>query len=417
MLTYKIVLPILFVDIAIIDITIVMKWFRLEKVRVLISGVLMNFIAFVDILVGMAYLDNRLPEGPFLDWANMQMPLHLMFPCVLFIHGMGILSYEISSHYKRITRSAIQNALNELDSGLMYVTKRGRIALINRKMESLACDMMGKYPRNGNAFWDTVSVLDRNEKCKRIDFTRWPSFVFENGEVWSFQRVLLDDSNRTYYEILAKDVTLLYAKRRDVEEEMNKLKNLQGELSKVLRSISEAGNEEELLNYKIRIHDQLGNAILRTRKTLRDKTFEDENVEEILHVWDNTVKGFEQNIAESEGMESSGLDEVYAQAKALGIDFRIDGKFPERSPVCVRAVREAMYNSIRHAYANAITVESYRAGDGYHIRIYDDGQVNVTSITEGGGLKSLRKEIEDAGGSMVIGIWDGVEINIFYPTD
>lgn len=184
----------------------------------------------------------------------------------------------------------------------------------------------------------------------------------------------------------------------------------------MLTSISEAGNDEELLHYKMRIHDQLGNAILRTRTYLRDPNLTKQYVEEILFVWENTIKAFEENLYEAKPSEEGSFAEVLKQAEAFGLELTIKGRFPTGNALAVRAVREAMYNSIRHAYANHMMVDSYKAGDGYHIRISDDGIVKDENITEGGGLTSLRKAIEEAGGSMTVGIWEGLELSLFIPS-
>jgi signal transduction histidine kinase len=61
-----------------------------------------------------------------------------------------------------------------------------------------------------------------------------------------------------------------------------------------------------------------------------------------------------------------------------------------------------MYNSIRHAYADNIKVNTLERPDSYHIQISDDGKKKVDSIKEGGGLSSLRKAIEERNGELKI---------------
>jgi len=415
MLTYEVTLTLLFVGIAILDATIVMRWFRNRNLLSLMLGVFVNLFSFIETAIGLSVMDGYVFEGMVGAWVKKPLFLHILYPIMLIVYSMGILVYEIGYQRRKINRSSIQHAINELDCGLMYVVPEGTITLMNRCMERLAIEMFDDYPYNGNEFWTNIISLNYNSQCRRIDFSQWPAFLFTNGEVWSFQKQLINDDDRSYMEIIAKNMTDLYKKRKDAENEINKLKALQEKLSRVLKNISEAGNEEELLNYKIRIHDQLGNAIVRTRKTLRDGDYCQENVEGILNVWENTVKAFEQNALEATALDQGSMEEVYEQAKSLGIKLEVKGKFPANIPVCVRTVREAMYNSVRHAFANEVIVESYLAGDGYHIKISDDGTAEIDNIKEGGGLSSLRQAIEEEGGELLITGVHGLVLNVFWP--
>lgn len=415
MLTYEVTLTLTFIGVAILDATIALRWFRSRNVLSLILGVLVNLFSFLDAAIGLAVFDGYVFEGRIAVWVAKPLFLHILYPIMLIVYSVGVLAYEVGYHRRKINRSSIQTAINELDCGLMYSVPKGTITLMNRCMERLAMEMFDEYPYDGNEFWTNIISLNYNSQCRRIDFTQWPAFLFTNGEVWSFQKQLINDNDRSYMEIIAKNMTDLYKKRKDAENETNKLKTLQDKLSRVLKNISEAGNEEELLNYKIRIHDQLGNAIVRTRKTLRDGDYGKENVEGILNVWENTVRAFEQNALEATALEQGSMEEVYEQAGSLGIRLEVRGKFPENIPVCVRAVREAMYNSVRHAFANEVIVESYLAGDGYHIKIYDDGNIHIDKIKEGGGLSSLRQAIEEEGGELSISIEEGIVLDIFWP--
>lgn len=415
MLTYEVTLILLFVSLAPLDATITMRWFRNRNVPDLLLGIVLNAISFAEATFCLATLNGYVFYGAIGAWVSQPLFLHILYPVFIIVYSAGALVYETGYHYRKINLSSIQTAINELDCGLMYSIPKGTITLMNRCMERLAILMFDEYPSDGNEFWIKIISLDSNFACKRIDFTQWPAFLFENGEVWNFQKQTIDDDDRHYIEIIAKNMTDLYMKRKDAENETNKLKALQDRLSKVLKNISEAGNEEELLNYKIRIHDQLGNAIVRTRKTLRDEDYSSDNVEGILNVWENTVKAFEHNALEATSLNQGSLDEVYDQAESLGVELVIVGKFPGNNPICVRAVREAMYNSVRHAFANKVTVESYLAGDGYHITIYDDGNSKIERVKEGGGLSSLRQALEEEGGALTVSGGNGVVLNIFWP--
>ncbi len=313
-----------------------------------------------------------------------------------------------------LNKDSVIEAVNNMECGLLYSDSHGKIVLANRKMMRLVRIFSEKRILDADELWRSIISFEKNDRAKRIDFTMWPAFLLKNGEVWSFQRSYISDSDKRYMEIVARNVTTLYGKRIDTENSIGELSQLQSRLGEVLKNISEGGNEEELLNYKIRIHDQLGNAILRTRQLLRTDSEDIKNAAQIFNVWDNTIKAFKNNRLEGEHNKAGSVDALYKQAKTLGIDLVMFGSFPICNEVAVRAVREAMYNSIRHAYANTLTVESYKEQDGYHVRIYDDGKCDVKTITEGGGLKALRRAVEELGGQMNVVVNEGVELILYF---
>ena len=415
MLIYKLNLIFLFADMSLIDLAMATSWYRKKRI-VLPLGILVNVLAGLEAYLEAAYINDQPLNGFFLKWMQLSPPYHFIISTFLLVNCVIVFLIEGRINSTSITRTSVQTAINEMDTGLMFAFPTGGVALINKKMEKLATEILGRYPKDCSRFFSKLVSFTDTEKVKKVNFTAWPTFLFEDGEVWTFEREIIKDSDVTYIEIIAKNITTLYEQRLKLEEDNNRLKELQTELSKVLTSISEAGNDEELLHYKMRIHDQLGNAILRTRTYLRDPNLTKQYVEEILFVWENTIKAFEENLYEAKPSEEGSFAEVLKQAEAFGLELTIKGRFPTDNALAVRAVREAMYNSIRHAYANHMMVDSYKAGDGYHIRISDDGIVKDENITEGGGLTSLRKAIEEAGGSMTVGIWEGLELSLFIPS-
>lgn len=370
------------------------------------TGVLTKLIMWGGIESGLLNFAKKIPLGVYL---------------ALFVLGIVLCNIEIfREHYIRkntITKSSVREAVNSMECGLLYSDENGSVVLMNRKMSELSETFTVGKPINALELWQNIISFESSDEARRIDFTSWPAFVFKGGNVWSFQRSELSDSDRKYVEIIARDVTSLYKKRMDTQKEIENLSLVHRQLGEVLENISKAGNEEELLAYKVRIHDELGNAILRTRQTLRQNKTNTGLSENILDVWSNTIKAFKNNTLEAEKNMAGNLEGLLSQAKTLGIDLLMFGNFPGDNDIAVRAVREAMYNSIRHAYANTLTVETTHTKEGCYIRIYDDGNVKGDSITEGGGLKALRRAVEGVGGSMSVKVTSCVEINLYFKED
>jgi len=398
----EIVASILVILMAVLIVQVFVKWYRARKAWTAFINAGLFFLGFYEYHICRAIIKGIKLPGYAERFLTLPMDYFFLIPAIIAMYCILSLIVEIRLTRTSISRSSIFNAVNEVDCGMLYFDKTGRIILTNRKMAALSKRIFKYYPYNGNKFWEDIISFEKNEVCKRIDFTQSPAFLFKDGTVWNFNRGLIKDTDCNYNEILAKDVTVLYKQTLNAEKENKRLSTLQKSLGRVLRSISETGNDEELLNYKIRIHDELGNAILRTRKALRSNDISKESIHSIVYGWANTIGAFEKNLLESKTNEGSGYADLVSQAKSFNVNLEFRGNFPKDDPLAVRLVRETMYNSIRHAYADNILVNTLERPDSYHIQISDDGKKKVTSIKEGGGLSSLRKAIEDRNGELKI---------------
>ena len=396
----EIVAAILVLLMAVLILQVFVKWYRARRAWTAFINAAFFFLAFFEYEICLVIIRGEELPAFVQRWSKLPMDYFFLIPVVIAMYCILSMIVEIRLALTSISRSAIFNAVNEVDCGMLYFDRNGRIILANRKMAALSKRIFKYYPYNGNKFWEDIISFEKNDICKRIDFTGSPAFLFKDGSVWSFNRGLIKDTDCNYNEILAKDVTILYKQTMNAEKENKRLTTLQKSLGRVLRSISETGNEEELLNYKIRIHDELGNAILRTRKALRSNDTSKESVQNIVYGWGNTISAFEKNLLVSKTNEGSGYKDLVDQAKSFNVNLEFKGNFPKDDPLAVRLVRETMYNSIRHGYADNIMVNTIERPDSFHIQISDDGKKKVESIKEGGGLSSLRKAIEERNGEL-----------------
>ena len=66
------------------------------------------------------------------------------------------------------------------------------------------------------------------------------------------------------------------------------------------------------------------------------------------------------------------------------------------------AAAEALTNAARHAGARTLYIRFSETDTQYQVSFQNDGSTPECEITEGGGLGSLRRKVEMAGGSMDI---------------
>ena len=100
------------------------------------------------------------------------------------------------------------------------------------------------------------------------------------------------------------------------------------------------------------------------------------------------------------------------------ISVEVTGQMPEQKDVeklFLEAATEALTNAVRHADAKKLHISLTETADTYRICFQNDGKMPETQVTEGGGLGSLRRKAETAGGSMQIDCHPEYSLTISMP--
>ncbi len=108
------------------------------------------------------------------------------------------------------------------------------------------------------------------------------------------------------------------------------------------------------------------------------------------------------------------IDEVnYLQEIKVEYRFRV-GKFMLDKDMQIhlyRVIQEIIHNSIKHSFADSITLEISRVKNRYRIKISDNGKgfdyVTISEETKGLGLKNIISRVEALRGSLQIDSRDG----------
>lgn len=105
---------------------------------------------------------------------------------------------------------------------------------------------------------------------------------------------------------------------------------------------------------------------------------------------------------------------------ALGIRLEINGEVPCKKSlreVAFVAVKECLTNTYAHARGNLMSFEISEGENEYKIVCMNNGAIPTKPIIEGGGLSSLRKMTESAGGRMNIDISPRFILTIVLPKE
>ena len=280
-------------------------------------------------------------------------------------------------------QSSIKEAVDNLPSGVCFFDKNGFVVLCNRTMYRLAFAITG---RDLQTFSELENAL-RN---------------LPDGTAWRFSsEVITDESGARYTQVVASEVSDLYQGSRELAENIAKLKEFQAYIHSTIKNVAVITRENEILSLKMRIHDELGGSLLKLRRYHLHT--DGESKSELLANWKKTVS----MLKFKSGPDDVGdpLADLLRSAASIGVEIIHMGKMPENTAAArliVYAIRECLTNAVRHAGGSRIFVVLTQTGDIVSAVITNDGEPPKAEIIEGGGLSSLRKRIEKAGGTMTV---------------
>ena len=186
-------------------------------------------------------------------------------------------------------------------------------------------------------------------------------------------------------------------------------------MRKLTENIRTVIREEEILGMKIRVHDDIGRSVIATRSLLNNNRPTNELD---LTVWKNAVRLLMRDNEKNSGTYSYDISEQLKETSSvLGIEINITGDIPDLfyNKIFITAVRECASNAVRHAGAAKLNVKCSKCGGRQWIALSNDGRVPDSTVTEGGGLSSLRDRIEKSGGTMNINSYPFFELVISFP--
>jgi len=242
------------------------------------------------------------------------------------------------------------------------------------------------HPKVVKAIQEQAEKLDE-ELCR-----------FPDGRVWRFQTVPLTEPELSgFLQTTAQDVTELYAVNAQLARDNEALRAAIGRMRGMVDRLSDLVREQETLNLKIRIHNDIGSSLIALSGLADGGGRED--TEKQLQVLERALVYFGSDYPAAEGT----LEAVRRQAEEMGVTLETEGYLPHGGALeelVAAAARECVTNCVRHARGSRVTVRLSERGGVYTAAITNDGQVPAGPIAEGGGLSALRRRVEGAGGEM-----------------
>jgi len=295
-----------------------------------------------------------------------------------------------------ITRSSIKEGVDKISSGLCFYQQGGRVILANRRINELCFKIAGKDLQDAQKFWDLLQNGELEPGVERLQGGTQPVFRLEDGKVWTFSCEKISG----IFQLSAADTTEIYAVTETLREKNKELEALNLRLRKYGENVDELTRAKERLETKSRIHSELGQALLASRRYLAGGSDEEEIP---LEQWRGSIAMLRKE-AQQKNMEKP-LEMLKRISASTGISTQITGALPDSEDVqrmFVEAAAEALTNAISHARAKTLYMTLTETELSYSASFRNEGTRPDGEITEGGGLGSLRKKLEREGGSMEI---------------
>ena len=323
----------------------------------------------------------------------------LMIATILSIAFGAWLLLGETKNRKTINNTSIKEAFDNLPTGVCFFNEPGHPVLCKPAMQSFSFSVCGK----------DVQYITDLEHCFDEDFVPVTNakknglvFIMPEGRAWHLEkRTFTNENGNLYTQYVATDVTELHENEVELQEETAQLRRVQSDLQALSANVVAVTREEEILNTKMRVHDEMGRCLIAAQKYLQEGSSES-IPDSVAIAWQRAVSMIKYN---NETFEEDMLSQIRKTCKSIKLGFVQTGKLPKEESAAYLltcAVRECVTNAVRYAEASELYADFTETETEATVAVHNDGKQPDSEIVEGGGLSTLRRRMERAGGSMTV---------------
>ena len=381
---------------------------KLQKQLSLGATFLLNAVLYV-----LMQLDSRINGA--------ERGLHLQIPyVVLLLIILLSLAYTIWAFFsetkqrKTISSISIKEAFDNLPTGVCFFNAEGLPVLCNLAMYRFSFAVCGKdiqfITDLENCFADDFIPADGVVKEGKI-------FVVPDGSAWRLEkRSFSYESINTYIQYIAADVTDLHEHQLELMQENEQLYKVQADLKKLSANVVAITREEEILNTKMRVHDEMGRCLTAAQQYLKDES--GESIPDSLALsWQRAVSMIKYS---NDTPDEDMLSQIRKTCEFVKVRFIQTGELPKEENAAYHltcAVRECVTNAVRYAQATELYAAFSESESGAAVVVTNNGKIPESEIVEGGGLSTLRRRVERCGGSMTVQSFPYFQLTVTVPKE
>ena len=300
---------------------------------------------------------------------------------------------------KTISHRSIKESFDNLPSGVCYFNEAGLPVLCNRAMHRFSFAVCGK----------DVQYITDLEGCLSEDFISNTGaykdgnvFILPDKKAWKIEkRSIADEKGNIYTQYVATDVTDLNRNREELMKENEQLRKVRAELKKLSANVVAVTREEEILNTKMHVHDEMGRCLIEAQKYLQED-HEESIPDSVALSWKRAVSMVKYN---NDIPNEDMLSQIRKACESMKLAFIQNGNLPKQEKVAyifTCAIRECVTNAVRYAKADNLYATFAENENEFTVTVTNDGIKPEKEIVEGGGLSPLRRRVERIGGFMKI---------------
>lgn len=370
---------------------------RVAPVIIVLLNLLMTGLVIVVLMdCGKYFSDQRVYRAFQIAMFEVPYQIYLMVELISCIALFAMVIEGAKYRTDNVTPDSIQQAIDALPDGISISSKDGLVRLSNLKINTLSRALTGKVLTNAELFWDTVIKNGKEQGGSYL-------VDLPDNEVWLFTKEDINIDGTDYDQITSMNVTERYKIIRELEEKHGHLQDIRRRMKEVSDLSGDMFIAQEEADARAALHNQLGQVLLMGRYYINHQDITDPKM---VYAATRQMNQFLLGEAKEpyQGEEDSIIQAV-SMAGSIGIKVVMNGTAPENNDVrkiLSKAITECAANTIKHAEGNTVTIDMSADNGKTFISITNNGKPPKGEITESGGLLSLRRDVENLGGSVQI---------------
>ena len=387
---------------------------KIGKVYVIVGGIFMLFEYFGYFALYRSYYKIETRAFPFLYYIVENTPavliILLTFSIAIFVVLWSVSFFRWNK--KNITLASVKDAINDMEAGIVCSNEIGVPVLVNSNMEMLSEYITEKPIMNANTYWDDLRNNNLIQGCEVTDQGDNLILKVPSERVFKVTRRQIEVDGIYLNELFITEITALYKASMQLREENSRLERMNDRMRNLNDTITRVTIEKEILNLKIKVHDNIGKILLAAKRFFVSG---EGKISDIINMWKESARLI---AAGDDSLKRDEYSLMFKTAKDVGVNIKVTGMLPQdqsRKRIVATAMHECITNTIRHAggdelYIKAIISDAVRNRDGMAsgymgpmvVEFTNNGKPPEGKITLSGGLDMLRCMVEDYGGEMEV---------------
>ena len=358
-------------------------------------------------------LDSRLTgDGQSL---HLHVPYGVLLAVTLLSLVYGVFAVLSETRNRNsIGHSSIKEAFDNLPTAVCFFNESGLPVLCNLAMQRFSFAVCGK---DVQFITDLESLLTDGFVPAAGVRKDGKVFILNDGSAWQLEnRTFTHESGEGYTQFIAADVTDLQKSRVELTKENEQLRNVQAELKQLSANVVAITREEEILNTKMRVHDEMGKCLLAAQNYLKEDCTES-IPDSLATAWQRAVSMLKYS---NDTPDEDMLLQIRKTCEYVKLAFVQTGDLPKQERVAYLltcAVRECVTNAVRYAEATELHAAFTENETEATVTVTNNGKVPEREIVEGGGLSTLHRRVERAGGIMTVQSFPKFKLTVTVPKE